>query len=151
MSIPAATQVATLEALGFVIEGDKVTPPTWRPDVRGSADLVEEVARIASLTKLEGVPLPRVSVGVAKPILTLMQKRETMARRTIAALGYSECVTYSFIEKASAELFGGGSDAVMLGNPISSEMSHMRPSLLPGLLAAAARNQARGLRGFGSL
>lgn len=144
MSIPAATQVATLEALGFVIEGDKVTPPTWRPDVRGSADLVEEVARIASLTKLEGVPLPRVSVGVAKPILTLMQKRETMARRTIAALGYSECVTYSFIEKASAELFGGGSDAVMLGNPISSEMSHMRPSLLPGLLAAAARNQARG-------
>jgi phenylalanyl-tRNA synthetase beta chain len=73
-----------------------------------------------------------------------LQKRETIARRTVAALGYNECVTYSFIEKASAELFGGGSDAVTLGNPISSEMSHMRPSLLPGLLAAAARNQVRG-------
>ena len=144
MTIPAKTQVTTLEALGFVVEGDEVTPPTWRPDVCGSADLVEEVARIASLTKLEGVPLPRVSSGVAKPILTSLQKRETIARRTVAALGYNECVTYSFIEKASAELFGGGSDAVTLGNPISSEMSHMRPSLLPGLLAAAARNQVRG-------
>ena len=144
MTIPAKTQVTTLEALGFVVEGDEVTPPTWRPDVCGSADLVEEVARIASLTKLEGVPLPRVSSGVAKPILTSLQKRETIARRTVAALGYNECVTYSFIEKASAELFGGGSNAVMLGNPISSEMSHMRPSLLPGLLAAAARNQVRG-------
>ena len=144
MTIPAKTQVTTLEALGFVVEGDEVTPPTWRPDVCGSADLVEEVARIASLTRLEGVPLPRVSSGVAKPILTSLQKRETIARRTVAALGYNECVTYSFIEKASAELFGGGSDAVTLGNPISSEMSHMRPSLLPGLLAAAARNQVRG-------
>jgi len=74
-----------------------------------------------------------------------MQKRERSARRTIAALGYNECVTYSFIDKASAELFGGGSDATMLENPISSEMSHMRPALLPGLLQAAARNQARGM------
>lgn len=144
MDIPAKTQVETLETLGFVVDGDQVTPPTWRPDVLGSADLVEEVARIASLTKLVGVPMTRPSVGVAKPILTPMQKREAVARRTVAALGYNECVTYSFIDKASAELFGGGSDAVMLGNPISTDMSHMRPSLLPGLLAAAARNQARG-------
>ncbi len=144
MRIPADEQVATLEALGFVVEGDQVTPPTWRPDVMGSADLVEEIARVASLTKLEGVPMARPAPGVAKPILTPMQKREAMARRTVAALGYNECVTYSFIDKASAELFGGGTDAVMLGNPISSDMNHMRPSLLPGLLAAAARNQARG-------
>nr|WP_325250076.1 phenylalanine--tRNA ligase subunit beta [Amylibacter sp.] len=145
MEIPAATQVETLEALGFVVEGDQVTPPTWRPDVLGSADLVEEVARIASLTKLEPKPLRRLNTGVGKSILTPMQKRESVARRTVAALGYNECVTYSFVDKASAELFGGGSDAVMLANPISADLSHMRPSLLPGLLAAAARNQARGI------
>lgn len=145
MEIPAATQVETLEALGFVVEGDQVTPPTWRPDVLGSADLVEEVARIASLTKLEPKPLRRLNTGVGKSILTPMQKRESVARRTVAALGYNECVTYSFVDKASAELFGGGFDAVMLANPISADLSHMRPSLLPGLLAAAARNQARGI------
>ncbi|MCP5086344.1 MAG: phenylalanine--tRNA ligase subunit beta [Rhodobacteraceae bacterium] len=144
MTISADEQVRTLEALGFVVDGDQVTPPTWRPDVLGPADLVEEIARVASLTKLEGVPMARSGQGVAKPILTPMQKREAMARRTVAALGYNECVTYSFIDKTSAELFGGGGDAVMLGNPISADMSHMRPSLLPGLLAAAARNQARG-------
>ena len=144
MDIPAEQQIATLKALGFTIDGDQVTPPSWRPDVLGSADLVEEIARVASLTKLQGVPLPRPGVGVAKPILTPMQKRESLSRRTIAALGYNECVTYSFIDQASAALFGGGTDAVKVGNPISSDMSHMRPSLLPGLLAAAARNQARG-------
>ncbi len=144
MDIPAETQRQTLTDLGFVIEGDQVTPPTWRPDVLGSADLVEEIARIASLTKLQGVPMTRPEPGLAKPILTPMQLRETTARRTIAALGYNECVTYSFIDQASATLFGGGSDAVKLGNPISSDMSHMRPSLLPALLQAASRNQARG-------
>jgi len=99
---------------------------------------------MASLTKLEGQPMARAQVGVPRAILTPMQQRENMARRTIAALGYNECVTYSFIDQASAELFGGGTDATMLDNPISSEMSHMRPHLLPGLLQAAARNQARG-------
>lgn len=73
-----------------------------------------------------------------------MQRRERAARRTTAALGYNECVTYSFIDKAAATLFGGGDDATMLANPISTDMSHMRPALLPGLLQAAARNQARG-------
>ena len=144
MSIPAETQVETLTALGFTVEGDQVTPPTWRPDVQGPADLVEEVARVASLTRLEGRPLPRLAPGVPRPILTPMQRREGIARRTIAALGYNECVTYSFIDAASAALFGGGGDAMALENPISSEMSHMRPALLPGLLQAAARNQARG-------
>jgi phenylalanyl-tRNA synthetase beta chain len=145
MEISADDQVKHLTDLGFVIDGDQAHVPSWRPDVLGSADLVEEVARIASLTKLKGVPLPRLSDGVPKAILTPMQRRETLARRTIAALGYNECVTYSFIDKASAELFGGGSDAVKIGNPISTDMSHMRPSLLPGLLQAAQRNQARGV------
>jgi len=144
MSIPAETQRATLTALGFTLEGDMAHVPSWRPDVQGSADLVEEVARIASLTKLEGVPLPRLSAGVPRPILSPMQRREVAARRAAAALGYNECVTYSFIDQASAALFGGGTDETRLENPISADMSHMRPALLPGLLAAAARNQARG-------
>ena len=145
MEISAKMQIKYLTDLGFIIKGDQAYVPSWRPDILCSADLVEEVARIASLTKLVGVPLPRLSDGVPKPILTPMQRREAMARRTIAALGYNECVTYSFIDRVSAELFGGGSDNVMIGNPISSEMSHMRPSLLPGLLQAAQRNQARGV------
>ena len=144
MDIPAATQRATLEALGFVMEGDMARVPSWRPDVTGEADLVEEVARIASLTKLEGKPLARVRPGVPAPILTPAQVKATAARRAAAALGMNECVTYSFIDSQAAALFGGGDDATMLDNPISTEMSHMRPALLPGLLRAAARNQARG-------
>ena len=144
MEIPEAEQRATLEALGFVLDGDMAQVPSWRPDVTGEADLVEEVARVASLTKLKGVPMRRPQAGVPKPVLSPLQKREQAARRTAAALGYNECVTYSFIDEASAKLFGGGDDATMLANPISSEMSHMRPALLPGLLQAAARNQARG-------
>ncbi|WP_204112881.1 phenylalanine--tRNA ligase subunit beta [Shimia biformata] len=144
MEIPADEQRKTLTALGFVLDGDMAHVPTWRPDVQGEADLVEEVARVASLTKLQGKPMARTTAGVPKQILSPMQKREQIARRTTAALGYNECVTYSFIDKASAALFGGGEDTTMLENPISSEMSHMRPDLLPGLLQAAARNQARG-------
>ncbi|WP_106746304.1 phenylalanine--tRNA ligase subunit beta [Yoonia maritima] len=144
MDIPESTQRQTLTALGFRLEGNMAHVPSWRPDVQGEADLVEEVARIASLTKLEGKPLPRMDAGVPKPILTDGQSRQKNARRTAAALGYNECVTYSFIDREAATLFGGGDDATMLENPISSEMSHMRPALLPGLLRAAARNQARG-------
>jgi phenylalanyl-tRNA synthetase beta chain len=144
MDIPEAQQRQTLTALGFRLEGNMANVPSWRPDVQGEADLVEEVARIASLTLLEGRPLPRLTPGVPKPVMTPVQRRDQMARRTCAALGYNECVTYSFIDQPSAALFGGGDDATKLANPISSEMSHMRPALLPGLLQAAARNQARG-------
>ena len=145
MDIPEATQRKTLESLGFTLKGNMAAPPTWRPDVLGEADLVEEVARIASLTKLQGKPLARTKPGVPKPILTALQVKERSARRTIAALGYNECVTYSFIDAEAAGLFGGGAEAVRIDNPISSEMTHLRPDLLPGLLRAAARNQARGL------
>ena len=148
MDIPESEQRQTLTALGFVLHGNMAQVPSWRPDVQGEADLVEEVARIASLTKLKGKPLPRLTDGVPKPILSPMQRREAMARRTCAGLGYNACVTYSFIDQASAALFGGGTDATRLENPISSDMSHMRPALLPGLLQAASRNQARG---FGDL
>jgi phenylalanyl-tRNA synthetase beta chain len=143
MDIPESTQRQTLTALGFRLEGNMAHVPSWRPDVQGEADLVEEVARIASLTKLVGKPLPRIP-GVPTPVLTPMQLRSSAARRTAAALGYNECVTYSFIDAQAASLFGGGDDATMLENPISNDMSHMRPGLLPGLLRAASRNQARG-------
>ncbi|AVO37484.1 phenylalanine--tRNA ligase subunit beta [Pukyongiella litopenaei] len=144
MDIPAADQRQTLTRLGFRLEGDMAHVPPWRPDVQGPADLVEEVARIASLTRLEGRPLARLGDGVPRPVMTPQQRRSQAARRTCAALGYNECVTYSFIDRQAAALFGGGDDATMLENPISSEMSHLRPALLPGLLRAAARNQARG-------
>lgn len=147
MTIAPETQRATLESLGFRLEGDMAHVPSWRPDVLGEADLVEEVARIAGLSDLKGVPLPRPE-GVQAPILTALQRRESWGRRAAAGLGYNECVTYSFIPGPNAALFGGGSEAVRVENPISSEMTHLRPDLLPGLLAAAARNQARG---FGDL
>ncbi len=144
MDIPESEQRQTLTRLGFRLEGNMAHVPSWRPDVQGEADLVEEVARIASLTRLQGRPLKRLTPGVPKPVMTRAQRRIQIARRTCAALGYHECVTYSFIDRAGAVLFGGGDDATMLENPISSEMSHLRPGLLPGLLQAAARNQARG-------
>ncbi len=148
MGIPKAEQVRILTALGFTVSGSgdhlEASVPSWRPDVQGEADLVEEIARQASLAKLQGVPLARPKLGVAKPVLTPTQRRESALRRQIAALGYNECVTYSFIDQKTAALFGGGSDAVMIGNPIASDMSHLRPDILPGLLTAASRNQARG-------
>lgn len=144
MEIPEAEQRQTLTRLGFRLEGNMAHVPSWRPDVLGEADLVEEVARIASLTKLQGKPLPRLTDGIPAPVMTPQQRRQQIARRTCASLGYNEIVSYTFIDQASATLFGGGDDATMLANPISSEMSHMRPALLPGLLQAAARNQARG-------
>jgi phenylalanyl-tRNA synthetase beta chain len=147
MEIPREEQERILTALGFAVTGQgdafEVSVPSWRPDVHGATDLVEEIARIASLSKLQGKPMSRTP-GVARPVLTPMQRREGQARRQIAALGYNECVTYSFIDSAAAKLFGGGAEAVRLENPISSEMSHLRPDLLPGLGGAAARNQARG-------
>jgi phenylalanyl-tRNA synthetase beta chain len=144
MDIPPDDQRRTLTALGFRLDGDMAHPPTWRLDIQGEADLVEEVARIASLTKLQGKPMPRMTPGVPKPILTPAQVRVSAGRRTAAALGYNECVTYSFIDQEAAALFGGGDEATALENPISADLSHMRPALLPGLLRAAARNQARG-------
>ncbi len=147
MDVARDEQTRILTALGFGVTGAgdtlDVTVPGWRPDVQGEADLVEEVSRVVSLSQLESQPMKRPA-GVAGQVQTPMQKREFAARRQIAALGYNECVTYSFIDQASAALFGGGKDNMRLENPISSEMSHMRPALLPGLLQAAARNQARG-------
>ena len=145
LDVPAAEQRAALEALGFRVEGDRAWVPPWRPDVQGDVDLVEEVGRVISLSGLKGEPMPRPRPGVPERVLTAAQVREGAARRMAASLGYDECVTYSFIDHEAAALFGGGDEAVRLDNPISSEMSHLRPSLLPGLLRTAARNRARGM------
>ncbi|MDX2203179.1 MAG: phenylalanine--tRNA ligase subunit beta [Hyphomicrobiaceae bacterium] len=138
---------ATLEGLGCAIEGKgqrvKVTIPTWRPDMHGAADLVEEVVRIAGLDRVPSTPMPRAA-GVARPVLTETQKRVRRARRALAARGMVEAITWSFIPRKEAEAFGGGRPELDLANPISVEMSSMRPSLLPGLLTAAQRNRNRG-------
>ncbi|MBM6578649.1 phenylalanine--tRNA ligase subunit beta [Microvirga sp. BT689] len=148
LDVPPAEAEATLRKLGFAIQGSgervSITPPSWRPDVEGKADLVEEVIRIAGLDRIESTPLPRLEAAVAKPILTLIQKRTRLARRSLAVRGLVEAVTWSFIAKSEAELFGGGDARLALANPITSELSDMRPSLLPGLLKAAQRNADRG-------
>ncbi len=136
-----------LEALGCTIAGKgksaKVTVPTWRPDIHGAADLVEEVVRIAGLDRIPLTPLERPE-GVARPVLTDRQKRARRARRTLAARGLVEAVTWSFLPEGEAKAFGGGDKALELANPISVEMTFMRPGLLPGLLTALKRNQNRG-------
>jgi len=144
MKIPENEQIRSLTALGFKVDGTVAHVPSWRPDIQDEADLVEEVVRVASLKELKAQPLKRPSEGVTKPMMSVDQYRASVARRSCVALGYNECLTYSFIDKRSAKLFGEKDGAVQLENPISSEMSHMRSSLLPGLLMAAARNQARG-------
>ena len=122
----------------------KVTVPSWRPDVEDKADLVEEIVRIAGLDRVASVPFPREPATVAKPVLTLIQKRTRLAKRALAARGLVEAVTWSFISKAEAELFGGGKPELALANPIASDLSDMRPSLLPGLIKSAGRNADRG-------
>ncbi|MBP1806614.1 phenylalanine--tRNA ligase subunit beta [Rubellimicrobium aerolatum] len=144
LDLPADDQRRILEDLGFRVESDRAHVPSWRPDIQGDADIVEEVARVASLTRLQGVPL--ASPAIPRPVLTPAQARLNRARRTMASLGYNECVTYAFIDRPAATLFGGGDDARRIGNPIASDLSDLRPSLLPGLLRAAARNQARGFQ-----
>jgi phenylalanyl-tRNA synthetase beta chain len=148
LPVQPAESKQILEKLGFAINGAgdtvKVTPPSWRPDVEGKADLVEEVIRIVGLDRIEPQPLPRLEAAVAKPILTLIQKRTRLAKRGLSARGLVEAITWSFIGKAEAEMFGGGDPRLALANPIASDLSDMRPSLLPGLLKAAQRNADRG-------
>jgi len=148
LDLPKAEAHAILEQLGFHISGAgeevKVLPPSWRPDIEGKADLVEEIVRIAGLDRIEPVPLGRIEASVVKPLLTLLQKRTSQARRALATRGLSEAVTWSFISREDAIAFGGGHDLLALANPIASELSDMRPSLLPGLLRAAQRNADRG-------
>jgi phenylalanyl-tRNA synthetase beta chain len=141
LDVPELRQRAMLESLGFDVDGNQVTVPTWRRDVEGPADLVEEVARITGFDQVPSTPLERAP-GVAQPTATRAQLLERRVRRSAAARGLDEAVTWSFISEAEAEAFGGAD--WRLANPISEDMKVMRPSLLPGLIAAARRNLDRG-------
>ena len=136
-----------LLTLGFTLTHHEdhwdVTPPSWRSDVHGEADIVEEILRIHSYDTVPSLPLPKPE-GISKSVISAFQKRVGIARRLLVARGMVECCTYSFLPHAQAELFGGGSEALQLKNPISEELSDMRPSLLPNLIAGANRNAARG-------
>lgn len=147
LSVEPMIVTAILSRLGFEIsgKGDTLTVkvPSWRPDVTQKADLVEEVMRMVGVDNVPVEPLPRLN-HVAPRMLTNIQNRRRIARRALAARGLDEAVTWSFISHAEATRFGGGSEGLQLANAIASDMTDMRPSLLPGLLAAARRNANRG-------
>jgi phenylalanyl-tRNA synthetase beta chain len=133
--------------LGFSVAGTdknlKVTVPSWRGDVEGKADVVEEVVRILGVDRVAATPFDR-GEAPRKPVLTPIQLRTRKAKRALAARGMVEAIAWSFISKAQAELFGGGKAELALANPIASDLSDMRPSLIPGLVAAAQKNADRG-------
>jgi phenylalanyl-tRNA synthetase beta chain len=136
-----------LEKLGFFAAGQpkriKITVPSWRPDVHGRADIVEELVRIVGVDHVPSTPFPRGD-NARKPVLTSIQNRTRRAKRALAARGLVEAVNWSFVSKHEAELFGGGSPELALANPIAAELSDMRPSLMPGLVMAAQKNADRG-------
>jgi phenylalanyl-tRNA synthetase beta chain len=151
VELPPSDMAAILEQLGFnlgrVIGNSDlvvVETPTWRPDIEGKADLVEEILRIAGLDRVPAEPLLPDEAKVATPVLDPLQRRVGTAKRALAAEGLVEAVSWSFISHEQAVLFGGGDAALRLANPIAADLSDMRPSLLPGLIAAAKRNVDRG-------
>jgi phenylalanyl-tRNA synthetase beta chain len=147
IDVPLTEMRRVLERLGFFVAGQgervKVAVPSWRPDVQGKADIVEEVVRIVGVDRVPLTPFPR-SETQRKPVLTPIQLRTRKAKRALAARNLVEAVTWSFIAKPQAELFGGGKPELALANPIAADLSDMRPSLIPGLVAAAQKNADRG-------
>src|SRR5262249_53544566 len=133
-----------------------VEPPSWRGDIEGEADLVEEVLRVKGYDQIPAVSLDR-DTALSRPSLSPVQRRAELVRRSLAAHGLveagtvsfffvrvAEAVTFSFISAGEAELFGGARPELRLVNPISADLDAMRPSLLPGLVSAARRNADRG-------
>jgi phenylalanyl-tRNA synthetase beta chain len=147
IDVPLVEMKRILGHLGFMVAGSgpvvKVAVPSWRTDVHGKADIVEEIVRIIGVDKVPMTPFER-GEDPRKPILTQIQIRTRRAKRALALRGMVEAVTWSFISKPSAELFGGGRAELALTNPIAADLSDMRPSLLPGLVAAAQANADRG-------
>jgi phenylalanyl-tRNA synthetase beta chain len=144
VAVPEAVQADILSRLGFRVEMGEIWAvgvPSWRRDIDGEADIVEEVVRLFGFEHVPSTPLERAP-GVAKPTATPAQRLERGVRRALAARGLDEAITWSFVPPAQAEPFGGA--AWTLANPISADLAAMRPSLLPGLLAATARNLAHG-------
>jgi phenylalanyl-tRNA synthetase beta chain len=151
VEVPAEQQRSILNKLGFGVEETSaaswsVTPPSWRADVEGEADLVEEVVRLNDYDNIPVVSLPKLS-ALPHPAITGQQRRVPMTKRLLATRGLMEAVTFSFMPSAIAKLFlpkGANAPVVMLANPISADLDAMRPSILGNLLTAAARNAARG-------
>jgi len=147
LDLPLADVRRVLNKLGFHVAGQdnrvKIVPPSWRADVEGKADIVEEVVRIVGVDRVPFTPFDR-GEAPRKPVLTPIQLRTRKGKRALAARGMVEAVTWSFIAKPQAELFGGGKAELALANPIASDLSDMRPSLIPGLIAAAQKNADRG-------
>jgi phenylalanyl-tRNA synthetase beta chain len=148
LEVPPEECRAVLEALGFAVEtlagGDlEVEPPSWRGDIEGEADLVEEVLRVKGYDAIPAVPLPR-ETALPRPALAPARRRAELVRRSLAARGLVEAVTFSFVAAREAELFGGGRPELRLVNPISADLDQMRPSILPGLITAARRHADRG-------
>jgi len=149
VAIEASQSRAILEALGCEVEPQvqsfAVTPPAWRSDLEGEADLVEEILRITGYDRIPAVALPRETV-LPRPALNIIERRPGLVRRGLASRGMVEVVTPSFLPAAHAALFGDVPDGLRLVNPISADLDTMRPSILPNLLAAAERNQDRGTK-----
>jgi phenylalanyl-tRNA synthetase beta chain len=143
LDVPRQRIDEILTVLGFELKGDDVRPPSWRRDVEGKADLVEEVARIEGYAALPAEPLPPMAVEPGGA-LTVRQTRMRNARRAMAARGYAEAVSWSFMRGEWARLFGGGQPELRITNPIASDLDWMRPSILPNLIDAAARNARQG-------
>ncbi|HUZ30671.1 MAG TPA: phenylalanine--tRNA ligase subunit beta [Xanthobacteraceae bacterium] len=148
LAVPLPEMRRVLERLGFFIAGQgervKVAAPSWRPDVQGKADVVEEVVRIVGVDRVPLTPFDR-GEAPRKPVLTPIQTRTRKAKRALAARDLIEAITWSFVPHQQAELFGGGKPELVLANPIATELSDMRPSLIPGLVAAVQRNADRGI------
>ena len=148
LDVAPEESAAILKTLGCAVEavagGDLVVePPSWRGDIEGEADLVEEVLRITGYDHIPAVPLPR-ETALPRPALIPARRRSELVRRALAARGLVETVAFSFISAREAELFGGAKPELRVVNPISADLDTMRPSLLPGLIAAARRNADRG-------
>jgi phenylalanyl-tRNA synthetase beta chain len=143
LSVPEAKQKEILETLGFTVDGKSITPPSWRGDVEGKADIVEEVVRIVGFDALPTTPV-RSAGAVTAPAEILPVTRTRLARGVLAARGLSECVTWSFLSKDIAGQFGSNDNALTLSNPISSDLDQMRPSIIPNLVMAASRNADKG-------
>ena len=150
LDVPEDEITQILTSLGFVVAGDNAHPdveiPSWRCDIDGEADLVEEVVRIKGYYAIPPVPVPRLS-AVTRPVLSPTQRRRGAVRRTLAARGLNEAVTFSFAATWQVALFGGTNETLLLDNPISSDLDAMRPSVLPHLVSAAGRNHDRGADG----
>ncbi len=152
VAVPLPEVRRVLSHLGFFVAGQgervKVAVPSWRPDVQNKADIVEEVVRIFGVDRIPATPFDR-GEAPRKPVLTPIQLRTRKAKRALGARNLVEAVTWSFIAKAQAELFDGGKPEIALANPIAADLSDMRPSLIPGLVAAAQRNADRGFPDVG--